>query len=182
MAGFAVFGFVNGQAGVSELAYGTSVGATVNYLQERFVAVDMSFPTSGCGVANSCVTIWIFNTGGINLNLLQIRLYGGSPLSVNLLYNYSTIAGVKTDRIHDLLSTNSQHCGITASSYESPTITSFSAKTTNVQTIQLTIPPSNASPSGQTCPSFGQIFTAGTTYTLAISGANGYSLTYSQLR
>jgi flagellin-like protein len=177
IAGAAIFGYVNGQAGSSAQAYGQSVGNSVQYLEEKFTVVDMSWAST------TAATVWIYNTGKVQLTLLQIRFYD-SMKKVNLLYNYSTISGSTVNRIHDLLGTSSSKCGISATLYESPTITgsgSFSAAISYTSTIQLTIPPTSASPTGQTCPSFGQVDTTGDVYYLAVVGTFGNTKVYSQV-
>ena len=178
ITGTAVFGYVNGQAGSSAQAYGNAVGNSVQYLGEKFTVVDMSWTST------TSVTLWLYNTGNIQLSLLQVRFYDSAGL-VNLLFNYSLIGGANTNRVHDLRSSNSLKCGISGSSYESPTIVgsgAFAAATSTTATIQITIPPSGASPSGQTCPSFGQNIASGTTYYVAVSGIYGNSNIYGQTR
>jgi hypothetical protein len=178
IAGAAIFGYVNGQAGNAGQAYGQSIGNSVQYLEEKFTVVDVVWTSS------TSVTIWAYNTGSVQLKLLQVRLYDSAGL-VNLLYNYSLISGSNTNRIHDLKSPSAGKCGISATSYESPTIVgpaSFADSISTTATIQLTIPPSSAIPGGQTCPSFGQALATGTTYFVGMSGVNGNSVTYSQVR
>lgn len=173
IAAAAIFGYVNGQAGNSAQAYGTQVGSSVQYLEEKFTVVDMAWTSS------TSVTLWIYNTGKIQLNLLQVRFYDSAGL-VNILFNYSKISGSNTNRVHDFRSSSSGKCGISGTSYENPVIVgsgSFVAGISNAATIQLTIPPSSSG-----CPSYGQTLVTGTTYFVAVSGTNGNSYTFSQVR
>jgi hypothetical protein len=73
IAGAALFGYVNGQAANSENAVGASNQANVNFLNERFVVVDMAINSVG-----PSADIWIYNNGNLNLNLEQISLYQAS--------------------------------------------------------------------------------------------------------
>ena len=188
VAGAAIFGYVNSQAGTASQAYGQQVGNSVQYLEEKFTVVDLAFGSANCG-GSTCatVTIWAYNTGAIQLSLYQVRLYGvgSSGTVLNLLYNFSTIGGSSTNRIHDLLGTSPQYCGITATSYESPVLigsAAFVAPTTQSGTIELIVPPSSAAPVGQTCPSFGLTSaSASVTYYVTVVGLYGNSFTYSQV-
>lgn len=177
VAGAAIFGYVNGQAGTASQAYGQQVGNSVQYLEEKFTVVDMSWSTN-------TVTVWIYNTGKIQLSLFQVRLYD-SAKTLNLLYNYSAISGSTVNRIHDILSTSTSGCSITiTSTYENPLISgsgSFSAVVSYTSTIALTVPPLTATPTGQTCHSFGQSDTSGDTYFVAVVGAYGNSYTFSEV-
>lgn len=172
IAGAAIFGYVNGQAGNASQAYGQQVGNSIQYLEEKFTVIDMSWTST------TSVTIWVYNTGSIQLNLLQVRLYDSAG-KVDLLYNYSTISGTVVNRVFDLNSTSSDHCGTSASSYESPPISgsgSFADPISYTSTIELTIP---ATATG--CPSYGQTFNSGTTYLVSVVGIYGNSFTYSQV-
>jgi flagellin-like protein len=93
VAGAGVFGWINGQAGSSENAYGQSVANNVNFLKERFVPVSQTF--TGAGAGNSCsggtspnfqctgVNFWIYNNGQVAFTLytIQIRNLTNIPLS-----------------------------------------------------------------------------------------------------
>lgn len=84
IAGAAVFGWINGQAGSSENAYGQSVANNVNFLKERYVVVSQTFTGSGSG--NSCsggnspnfqctgADFWIYNNGQVGFTLYTIRI------------------------------------------------------------------------------------------------------------
>ncbi|MDG6990961.1 MAG: hypothetical protein JRM99_06015 [Nitrososphaerota archaeon] len=186
IAGAAIFGYVNGEAGTASQAYGQAVGNSVQYLEEKFSVVDMAAANVTCGTSTcASFTIWIYNTGKIQLSLLQVRVYDPSSPSgwnLNLLYNYSTIGGSSVNRIHDLAAGASK-CGITATSYETPPMTgsgSFAAAISNTATIQLIVPPTSAAPTGATCPSFGQLAHTDT-YFAAVVGLYGNTNTYSQV-
>lgn len=97
VAGAAVFGWVNGQAGSSEITYGQSAAAGINYLREHFVPVTNTF-TGPAGVACSgspkvctIANFWVFNNGQLAFLLasLQIQSAVGAPSSnfLNIAYN-----------------------------------------------------------------------------------------------
>lgn len=159
IAGAAVFGFVNGQAGVSESQYGQAVGGTVNYLQERFVVIDLNFTTSK-------VTIWLYNNGQVNLSPVQIFVYNATR-SMYLLYNATKIVSYEPGS-----------CTTTAStSYENPLIwnpktkTGLSLAIQGIQPITLTLP---------SCS--GASFKSGHTYVVDLVGLYGNSVVYYQTR
>ena len=83
IAGFAVWGWVNGEAGVSERAYGASVGGNVNYLEEKFVVVNLNF-------SSSAVTVWLYNDGQVDFQPVQVLLYNASR-SMYLMYNATEV-------------------------------------------------------------------------------------------
>lgn len=172
IAGAAIFGYVNGQAGNSAQAYGQSVGNSVQYLEEKFTVIDMAWTSS------TSVTLWIYNTGSIQLGVLQVRFYDSAGL-VNILYNYSSISGTQVTRVHDLKGTSSS-CNINAGSSVSPPLIgsgAFAALISHTATLQLTIPSTTTG-----CPSYGQTIQSGTTYFAVVSGVYGNSYTYSQQR
>lgn len=174
IAGAAIFGYVNGQAGTSAQAYGNNVAGSINYLNEKFAVVDLSFGTSS-------VTVWIYNNGHAGLNLLQMRLYDSSGTQINFLYNYTVSGSSKTDYFYDLRSSLSTECKTSATSptnYEPQgTVSAFSESVTLTKVIQLSFP----STTNSNCPSYGQSFTAGTTYVVTVVGANGNSVTFYQV-
>lgn len=167
IAGAAVFGYVNSQAGVSEVAYGNSVGANVGYLNENFKVIDMYFPST------TEVSFWLYNVGGGPLLLSSVRLYGTAGL-VNLMFNFTQSGGSSTNYAYDLLGSSSG-CKLTAASFESPALSGVDVKVQNGVLITLTIP---GTASG--CPSYGQTFNTGTTYDITVVGLYGYSVTYYQ--
>jgi hypothetical protein len=100
VAGAAVFGWVNGQAGSSENAYGQSAAASSNYLREHFAPVTSTFTGAAgaaCSGAPKVCTIanfWIFNNGQLSFTLatLQIQSAVGAPAAnfLNIIYTPTT--------------------------------------------------------------------------------------------
>lgn len=188
VAGAAIFGYVNGQAGTASQAYGQAVGNSINYLNEKFTVVEMSIANVTCGTS-SCgsFTLWIYNTGVITLSVFQVRLYSPSTPSAwhfDLLFNYSAHSGVTTNQVHDIAA-GAAGCTITvtSSNYESPVFFgtgAFSAATSSIARVQLTVPPTSSTPSGASCPSFGQLAHSDTYYATVV-GLYGNSYTYSQV-
>jgi hypothetical protein len=168
IAGAAVWGYVNGQAGTSERAVGNSIVTNNNYLGEHFSVEDMYFGTS------TTTTFWVYNTGSISLQIFSVRLFGPSG-TINLLFNYTQSGSTKTDYVYDLRSSLSGRCKAAASSYESPLVSATSVKTTNAQLYTLTIPPTLTN-----CPSYGASLTSGNTYNIVITGVYGNAVTFSQ--
>lgn len=160
IAGAAVFGYVNTQAGVTEKQLGTGVGGTVNYLQERFAVVDLYF------VSSSQVTVYVYNNGNIALSPVEIILYN-TGRTLYLTYTASTVAYTAPG------------CGsfTATTSNESPLL--WNSKTSSglqisiqaFQAITLTLP---------TCS--GASFVSGTTYVVNVVGLYGNSLTYYQTK
>ncbi|MDA4123926.1 MAG: hypothetical protein OK438_00555 [Thaumarchaeota archaeon] len=98
VAGAAVFGWVNGQAGVSENAYGQSAANGINYLREHFVPVTTTFSGTGPGgICTGSPTIctganfWVFNNGQLAFTLrsIQIQSAPNAPSSnlLNIVFN-----------------------------------------------------------------------------------------------
>ncbi|MDG6964975.1 MAG: hypothetical protein JRM83_08340, partial [Nitrososphaerota archaeon] len=113
IAGAAIFGYVNGQ-----------------YLEEKFTVVDIVASNVTCGTSTcASFTLWIYNTGRIDLSLVQVRLYdpaAPSKWNLDLMYNYSTIGGTTVDRVHDI-SAGASKCSIDTNSYETPVLTGTGA-------------------------------------------------------
>jgi hypothetical protein len=170
IAGAATWGYVRSQAGVSEGALQGNAVATNDMLSEHFAVVDMYFGTT------TSATFWVYNTGSLTFQIQSVRLYD-SNASVNLFYNYTQIGPVRTDQVYDLGSSLSSKCKTTATSYEAPSLTGTTVKTTNEQPYALTIPPTSGG-----CPSFGQSFVNGTTYTVVVTGLYGNVVAFSQQR
>jgi len=97
IAGAAVLGWVNGQAGNSEQAYGNSAANNINYLNERFAAESQVFTSLtggncngpkgvgpsdglGCGAAN----FYLYNDGSLAFTLYSIQIVN-APLNPNPL-------------------------------------------------------------------------------------------------
>ncbi|MBI3023893.1 MAG: hypothetical protein HYY68_09275 [Thaumarchaeota archaeon] len=172
IGGAAVFGYVNTQAGLSELNYANSIGVTNSYLAENFKVIDLYFATS------SQLGFWVYNTGNVNFQPFSVRLYDSAG-QVNVLFNY-TGTSTKVDRVYDLRASSAYYyttCRLAGSSYESPTLSTVSAKIKNAQLILLTIPPTTTN-----CPSYGQTYATGTTYYIVVTGLNGNVVTYFQVK
>ena len=171
VAGAAIFGYVSSQAGTASQAYGQAVGSNVNYLNEKFAVVDMTFGTNS-------VTVWIYNDGHETLNLQQVRLYDSASSQISLLYNYTVSGSTKSDYFYDLRSTQSSQCKASATSptnYEPQgTVSTFSVSVGDTKVIQLSFPSSTNS----NCPSYGQGFAVGENYAVTLVGANGHSQTF----
>ena len=178
IAGAAVFGYVNGQAGVTEKQYGQSVGAVVNQMQEKFVIFDLSFPTtpSTCysGSSYHCISVWTYNTGQTYLLLVSIRVYDSAHL-INLVYNYTVSGQTVTDYVYDLNSASG--CKTAAVNYENPTVSNFNTNVNTALILTLTIPPTQSG-----CPSFGQSFQSGTAYSATALAIYGNVETASQVK
>jgi flagellin-like protein len=110
IAGAAVFGWINGQAGTSENAYGASVANNVNFLRESFVVVTQTF--TGLGANGACnggisphfqctgANFWVYNNGQVVFTLSSLRIKNltdipsnaANPNPLNLLF-YSSCSG-----------------------------------------------------------------------------------------
>jgi flagellin-like protein len=88
VAGAAVFGWINGQAGSSESAYGASVANNIDFLREHFVVVTQSFAASPPSTSLACSTVggsnpnyectlltfWPYNSGQVGFTLYSVRI------------------------------------------------------------------------------------------------------------
>jgi len=96
VAGAAAFGWVNGQASVSEGAYGQNAAAGVNYLQEHFAPITSTFTAAGGGACTGGVctvaNFWVFNNGRVSFTLstLQIQSAVGASSFLNIIYTPTT--------------------------------------------------------------------------------------------
>jgi flagellin-like protein len=173
VAGAATWTFVRSQAASSEAALQSSALTNDNFLGEQFKVTDMTFGST------TQTTVWIYNLGTLTLSVFSIRLYDSSGL-VNILYNYTQSGSVFTNRVFDLRASSSYYhsaCRLSGSSYESPVISSTKVKSTNIQTFALTIPNALSN-----CPSYGNAFTNGTTYSVVVTGLYGNVITYFQVK
>src|SRR5579864_6295857 len=134
IAGAATWSYVRAQAGNSENALQTGAVATNNMLSERFSVVDMYFGTT------TSATFWVYNIGGVTDQVFSTRVYGSGG-NINLFFNYTRNGGTKTDYVYDLGSSLASKCKTAASSYETPSLTGTTMKSTNAQIFTLTIPP-----------------------------------------
>ena len=80
IAGAALFGYINGEAANSENKLGVANAADVNFLNERFVVVDMGF------VGNSA-TFYLYNNGNLTLNLKEIVLHDATRDKLYAIFN-----------------------------------------------------------------------------------------------
>ncbi len=85
VAGAAVFGFVNGQAGVSEGQYNAAVANNANYLREHFEVVNAYYSNSGLCLSGPCFSISLYNNGAVGLTISQITVISYSTTSANNL-------------------------------------------------------------------------------------------------
>lgn len=76
VAGAAVFGFVNGQAGSSSAAVGNSAANNINFLNEREVIVYASVVSL---TPSASANVWVYNSGLINpLTIAEVLVFQGS--------------------------------------------------------------------------------------------------------
>jgi hypothetical protein len=160
IAGAAVFGYVNSQAKVTESQYGASVGSTVNFLQERFIVMDMNF-------SSSKVTIWIYNNGQVALSPIQILLYSVGR-STYLLYNATKVVSYKPTSCSTAATTSNESPRLL---WNAKTVTGLNVTIQGIQRVTLALP---------SCS--GASFASGTTYTVNILGLYGNSVVYYQAR
>jgi flagellin-like protein len=164
IAGAAVFSYVNAQAGVSEVQYGQAVGGTIDSIRERFVVVDMNYsqgltcPGPGCSV-----TLWIYNSGLVNLQLATVNLYKSSDGSQNIIYTNNPNA----------VATCTQVASIPHSSggFESPAIGALNIAPGVEKQLTLYLP----------CPG-SQTFTAGSAYSVIVLSTRGNTALYYQAK
>lgn len=159
IAGAAVFGYINGQAATTESQYGSSVGVTVNYLQEQFSVVDIGF------VSSTQAVLYIYNYGRIAVSPVQVTIYNATQ-SLYLTYNATTVA-----------STAPTVCSDPASaSNESPLVWNTASDAGmqvgigSISTLTLTIP---------SCSS--ATFIGNATYYAKITGLYGNVVVYNQV-
>jgi len=89
LAGAALFGYINGQAAASEDRLGQAAGGNANFLNEKFVVVQMSF-SNACGSPSpNCAIIWVYNNGQVDLMLKWVHLYNGSRTGDNVPLDFT---------------------------------------------------------------------------------------------
>lgn len=160
IAGAAVFGYVNSQAGLTENQYGSSVGVTVNYLQEQFTVVDMTFTST------TQVVLYIYNYGRVALFPVLVTVYD-APQATYLTYNATYV-----------VSTAPSACSVPATtSNENPfmwntkTSSGLSVDIGSITALKLTLPACSTAS-----------FTSGTTYFVKVTGLYGNVMVYSQVK
>jgi hypothetical protein len=164
LAGFAVFGYVNSQAIVSETQYGQAVGQTVQYLEERFVVAQFAFSAGS-------LTIYLYNNGNVKLQVVQIELYNSNKTVTDLVYSASGVS----DLVHSGCTVS------TASTVESPVLGtgsgSFSLATSSVLSLSLTLPTQSMNAA---CP-VSWTWTSGSAYYVEITALYGNQVVYYQV-
>lgn len=168
VAGAAAWSYTQNQASASEVAIQNNNSLTNNFLNEHFNVVDMYFDSS------TAMTVWVYNTGSVTYQTFSLRLFGSGG-NINILFNYTNNGGSHTAQVYDLRSSSSTKCKTAAASYETPSLTSTTVKTSNAQLYTLSIPSAQGG-----CPSYGATFQSGHTYTVVITGLYGNAVTYSQ--
>ena len=94
IAGAAVFGWVLGQAGVSEGALGQSAANQANYYHESFAVISIQFSYNNGGATGPCVpsggqtwcnqvSVAVYNNGGVGLTVQNIVLGRASATSAS---------------------------------------------------------------------------------------------------
>jgi len=152
VAGSAIFYYVSARSVESASLYGESVNEVIGFLQERASIVDMNYTSSS-------VTIWIYNSGRVDLEIVQILIYNYSR-SMYYLYNASHVVDLNNPSNYILLDSNPN--------LEKPMLSSFKLSPEKAATITLTIPDDWTS------------FAKGRTYYVSITAKHGNVFTYYQ--
>ena len=164
VAGAAVFGYVNAQAGVAEGQLGQAGDAVNAYLNEQFSVVNINF-------TSNALSLWLYDYGGVNLQPVQVQLYNGSK-TLFVQFNATKVVDLN----------DPSGCDVAASSYESPILYNALKGAVNpsgvvdiaqgaVKSITLTLP---------SCVS--TTFASGKTYYVSVTGLYGNTMTYFQMR
>jgi hypothetical protein len=165
VAGVAVFGFVNAQAGQSANAIGNNAAANINFLNEREVITYVGFG----GPIN--INVMIYNNGQVDLVLKYIQVSGifqtsGNPTLYNIFY-YNDNSIKMLDQNGNLI------CTATASSSnENPLISATTIKTYKLSPSNSLVSFSLTIPSGGGCPT-GISYKSGNVYTVSVLGQFG---------
>lgn len=91
VAGAAVFGWVDSQAGVSEGALGAQAASQANYFRESFVNVGVQFYYNNSGAVSGCkyfdpntycneFTVYVYNNGAVPLTIESVAIYNSTYL------------------------------------------------------------------------------------------------------
>jgi len=165
VAGAAVIGWVNGQAGASEQVYGQNVANNVNYLSEHLVVVNVQFPSSGCsGTSPSRYC-----------DVMQISIYNNGA-EVDTVSSFTVVdkSGVTQAAVAQTAPTSpGAWCAPSPGCAASPVLktTSLSTGPTAQPTVfTVTLPTAPAACTLVLC------FTVGSFYTLQVMGQFGYSV------
>jgi hypothetical protein len=152
VAGSAVFYYVSARSVESVSLYGESVSGVISFLQERATIVDLNYTSNS-------VTIWIYNSGKADLEIIQILIYDYSR-SLYYLYNASHVIDLNNPTNPVWLDTNP--------ALEKPRLSSFKLSPERAATITLTIPDGWIN------------FVRGQTYYVSITAKHGNVFTYYQ--
>ena len=158
IAGAAVFGYVNGQAGVTENQYGSSVGVTVNYLQEQFSVIDMSFTSS------SQVVLYLYNYGRIAVSPIQVTVYNET---LYLTYNATKVTQTEPTACSDTATTSNENPLL----WNTKTSTGTPIDIGSISTLTLSLPGCS-----------GVWFASGSTYFVKVTGLYGNVVVNSQVK
>lgn len=167
VAGAAVIGWVNGQAGASEQAYGSNVAANVNYLREHFVIVNVQFPAADCWPTTqsqycSQMQISIYNNGALVDSISSITVVdSGGALDVNLTSSTSA------SHPPGAYCTSGSGCSITPL-LSTATMTTGATTGNSPLTFTVNLPISAGACSTLVC------FNVGSFYTVQVLGKYGY--------
>ena len=167
VAGAAVIGWVNGQAGASEQAYGSNVAANVNYLREHFVIVNVQFPAADCSPTTpsqycSQMQISIYNNGALVDTISSITVVNsGGTLDVNMTSSTSS------PHPPGAYCTIGSGCSITPL-LSTTTMTTGATTANSPLTFTVNLPVRASSCSATTC------FNVGSFYTVQVLGKYGY--------
>lgn len=80
--GLALWTFVNSEVGTSTEVFANEVTDYINYLNDRFIIVNMAFQyddpdIDACTDDNLCVTVWIYNNGNLPVKINSV-FFGNS--------------------------------------------------------------------------------------------------------
>jgi hypothetical protein len=96
--GIALWSFVNSGVGTSTEVFANEVTDYVNYLNDRFVTVNMAFQYDDPDIDacttddNLCVTVWIYNNGNLPVKINSI-FFGNSSSVMQQPETWWSIAG-----------------------------------------------------------------------------------------
>ncbi|MDA4123913.1 MAG: hypothetical protein OK438_00490 [Thaumarchaeota archaeon] len=97
VAGYALFGYVNGQAAVSEDQLGVANAHNVNFLNEQFVVAQVAYASSG-----SSISVYIYDSGQATFQPASIEVYNTqSRSSMDLLYDGTRVADLNNPGCHE---------------------------------------------------------------------------------
>ncbi|MEM2883179.1 MAG: hypothetical protein QXY08_01190 [Nitrososphaerales archaeon] len=124
ISGSAIFYYINARSTESVNLYGKSVEDVVNFLNEKATILDLNYTINS-------VTIWLYNSGGVDLEFNQILVYNHSR-SLYYLYNASHVVNLNEPTTYVLVDNNPL--------LEVPRLSSFKLSSGKASTITLLIP------------------------------------------